>query len=285
MEKFVNVVFENETDAFRGADALRSLHRKGDLTVYSAAVVSRRADGSIDVKNAKDEGPIGTFFGLGLGALIGLMAGPAAVATGAAAAGTAAAQIAATGLTLGGATGGLLGLFRDVRVMDVDANYADSATRLLDPGQVCLIASVDEYWTAPLDTVMGDLGGKVGRNLRNDVVDEQILAERKLLQQEREELSRELKETHDANKAAIREKIESVKEKIADNTRRIEDRLDEIDAEFDARIDAIDTQITQANDRRKQRLADRKAELKAEHEARRTRLMNDISVAEAVLAA
>jgi uncharacterized membrane protein len=95
MEKFVAVVFDTQEAAFAGAEALRDLHRNGELAVYAAAVIGKDADGKVAVKKAQDEGPIGTALGLAVGAMVGVLAGPAEVASGAAAAGTAAAAQAA----------------------------------------------------------------------------------------------------------------------------------------------------------------------------------------------
>ena len=91
MEKFVAVVFDTEEAAFSGAEAMRELHRNGELAVYAAAIISKDADGKVELKKSADEGPIGTAFGLLVGGMIGILAGPAAVASGAAVAGTAAA--------------------------------------------------------------------------------------------------------------------------------------------------------------------------------------------------
>ncbi|SMP34359.1 hypothetical protein [Shimia sagamensis] len=126
MEKFIAIVFDTEEEAFKGADAMRDLHRNGELAVYAAGVIAKDIDGNVEVKSGADEGPIGTAFGMLLGAMVGVLAGPAAVASGAAVAGTAAAaQVAAGGMALGTMTGGLFGAYRDLWVAGVDATILE----------------------------------------------------------------------------------------------------------------------------------------------------------------
>ncbi len=172
MENYIAIVFNSETKAFEGADALRTLHYNGDVTVNAAAILAKTADGRIQIKNAREEGPIGTALGLALGGLVGMLAGPAAVASGAAVAGTAAAANAtAGGLVAGSATGGLLGMFRDVWSYDVDEAVLDRVSAEMANGEYCLVASVNEYYTAPINSKMAELGGVVFRKSRLIVED------------------------------------------------------------------------------------------------------------------
>ena len=55
-----------------------------------------------------------------------------------------------------------------------------------------------------------------------------------------------------------------------------------MDAEVDARLDAIDEQIARAGDKTRARFEKRKAEIQANHQARKKRLQDAISVADAV---
>ena len=166
MDKFIAVVFDTEEAAFKGAEAMRDLHQNGELAVFAAGVITKDAGGEIELKSSVDEGPVGTAFGLMLGAMIGVLAGPVAVASGAALAGSAAAaSAAASGMAVGGMTGGLFGAYRDLWVSGMDAVMLDNISTELLPGKSCVVASVDEVWTTPMDTKMGDLGGTVFRKL------------------------------------------------------------------------------------------------------------------------
>ncbi len=54
---------------------MRDLHRNGELAVYAAGVISKDFNGEVAIKSAEDEGPIGTAFGMMLGAMVDVLAG------------------------------------------------------------------------------------------------------------------------------------------------------------------------------------------------------------------
>jgi len=85
MDKVLVAVFDNEAAAFDGLSALRDLHRDGDITLYASAVVAKDTAGKISVKQAADQGPVGTAVGLLTGSLVGILGGPVGFAVGAAA--------------------------------------------------------------------------------------------------------------------------------------------------------------------------------------------------------
>ena len=64
MNKMLVAVFDNEATAFEGLSALKDLHKDGDITLYATAVVSKNADGQLQLKSAADRGPIGSATGL-----------------------------------------------------------------------------------------------------------------------------------------------------------------------------------------------------------------------------
>lgn len=273
MDKYVAVVFEDEESAYRGADAMRDLHRNAELTVYAAAVISKDADGDVKLKSNVDEGPIGTAFGITIGAMVGVLAGPAAVAAGAAAAGTAAAaSAAASGMALGGMTGGLFGAYRDLWVSGMDSVMLDNISTELLPGKSCVVASVDEVWITPLDTKMTELGGTVFRKLRADAVDDEMAAEMDALNREWDAMDDEWRAANDEAKAAIKAKMDSIKIKMEETGEKIDTRMDEIDREFEARVQAIDEQIEKSTDATKAKFEKRKAEIKEEWQERKNKL-------------
>lgn len=273
MEKFIAVVFDTEAKAYEGAEAMRQLHRDGEIVVYAAGLISKDAEGNVELKSSADEGPIGTAFGLTLGAMVGVLAGPVAVASGAAIAGTAAAaQIAAGGMALGGMTGGLFGAYRDLWVSGVDATMLDNVSTELLPGRSCVLASVDEIWTTPLDTKMKQHGGQVFRKLRVDAVDDQIASEMDALDREMQALDEEWLEAKEEAKAEIAEKKAEVQGKMKATGDKISARLDEMDAEFEARLDAIDAQIENSVDATRAKFEKRKSEIQADWAERKAKL-------------
>ena len=76
-DKMIVVVFDNEKKAYEGSKALKDLHAEGSITLYASAVIAKDADGKVTVKQAADQGPLGTAVGLVTGSLIGLLGGPA----------------------------------------------------------------------------------------------------------------------------------------------------------------------------------------------------------------
>ena len=85
MDKMIVVVFDSESKAYEGSKALRELHDEGSITLYAMGVIAKDAGGKVTVKDAADQGPLGTGVGLVTGSLIGLLGGPIGVAIGASA--------------------------------------------------------------------------------------------------------------------------------------------------------------------------------------------------------
>jgi uncharacterized membrane protein len=82
MDKILVVVFDSESKAYEGSQALQELQNEGSINLYAKAVIARDADGKLTVKQTGDMGPVGTAVGLLTGSLIGLLGGPVGVAIG-----------------------------------------------------------------------------------------------------------------------------------------------------------------------------------------------------------
>ncbi|PRY19776.1 hypothetical protein CLV78_11819 [Aliiruegeria haliotis] len=285
MEKFVAVVFDTEEQVYEGAEALRSLHRAGDVTVYAGTILAKASDGSTRILQSRSDGPIGTVVGTTLGALIGVLAGPAAIASGAAVAGTAAAANAvAGGMVLGGTTGGLFGLYRDLWASGVDLNFLEEVSFELRPGKYCLLASLEELWTTPLDVRMHEHGGVVFRKARIDVMDEHWDAEVRALNEELDELENELQQAHEGNKAAIKAKIKATRDRLHRQKTQINARIDELDAEMNERLLAMNEQMVNANEQVLNKYLERQDQITADYHKRKDALSRSANIARAVLA-
>src|SRR6476659_7717722 len=94
MNKMLVAVFNDENKAFEGLSAIKDLHKKGDITLYATAVVSKDEKGELHLNTSSDDGPVGTATGFFTGSLIGLLGGP-------------------IGLAIGAATGAFVGLIFD----------------------------------------------------------------------------------------------------------------------------------------------------------------------------
>ena len=85
MDRMLAVIFDPESKAFEGKNALHELDREDVIVVYDQAVIARNTDGSATVRQSDDPTPIGTLAGTTLGALIGLLGGPVSALLGGAA--------------------------------------------------------------------------------------------------------------------------------------------------------------------------------------------------------
>lgn len=223
--------------------------------MYSAAVVARDAEGRISIKDAGDEGPIGTAIGMMTGALVGMFGGP-------------------QGLVAGTAAGSLVGATVDLFNAGFGLDFVDEVGATLEPGKVAVVAEIEETWVTPLDTRMAELGGTVIRRYRMDVEDEQLDRDLAAAQAEYDELKHELSEAHEENKAKLQAKVDAAKAKLDDISAQAEARKEKAKQEFDAKIDSIDAQIEKASDDAKAKLEKTKAKLKKQREERLEKLSN-----------
>jgi uncharacterized membrane protein len=115
MRNFVTVVFDDKRKAYKGLHALWELDDVEEITVHGTAVVHRDEWGYFEVDTKETHPVFATAVGIGIGALLGVLAGPAGVAIGAAGG---AAIGAAGGAAIGAATGAVVGGAVDVARSD-----------------------------------------------------------------------------------------------------------------------------------------------------------------------
>jgi len=246
-------VYNSEVVAVEGLSALKGLHKDGDITVYSTAVLVKDASGKVSMKQTADEGPIGTALGMLAGSMVGLLAGP-------------------VGLAVGASLGGLTGLISDLHKSGIDVQFVDDVSKALSPGKAAVLADVEETWTAPVDARVGKLGGIVFRRLRSEVVEDQLARESAEFKAEVKQLKEELAQAHAENKAAIQAQIDDAKKKAQVMQDQAKARIDQAKREADAKITALQGQLKQASDRQKAKIEKRIAEVKADLEARHAKL-------------
>lgn len=253
MSKMMVAAFDDESSAYKGAEALRDLHREGSVSVYAAAVVARDADGKVSVKDAADEGPIGTAVGMMTGALVGLLAGP-------------------EGVVIGAAAGGMMGASADLINLGVGSDFLDEVGEHLAPGKAAVVAEMEENWVTPVDTRMDELGGTVYRRYRWDVEDEQFERDIAAFDAELDELEAELNEASEENKAKLQAKIDATRAKLEAAGDKAKAKLEAMKSESGAKIKAVEDQMATAKAERKAKLEERSAKIKADYEARSSKL-------------
>ena len=266
MNKMIVAVFDGEPAAYEGLSALKDLHRDGDISLYSSAVIAKDSTGKVAMKQAADEGPVGTALGLLTGSLIGILAGP-------------------VGLALGASVGGLGGLIYDANKSGVDVSFVDEVTKMLTPGKVALLADIEESWTAPVDTRLHKLGGMVFRQLRGEVVADQLARESAAFEADLKALNDDLKQAAAENRAAIQKDIDRVKAQIKAVQDQARIRLDQAKADADARVKALQDQAKNAKGLAKTRIEKRIAAIRADFEARSKKLSQAWQLTKEALAA
>ena len=150
MEKMLVVVFDSESKAYEGTNALAQLDRDGSITVHAGSVIKKNAEGKTVVLKTVDDYPLDTLGGTAIGSLIGLLGGP-------------------YGVIVGAAMGTLAGATSDLYRSGVSAEFVDDVSAILIPGKYAVVADISEEWTTPLDVKMEKLDGLVFRTARLDV--------------------------------------------------------------------------------------------------------------------
>lgn len=83
MNKMLMAIFDNESVAHAGLQALLRLHTGSDITHYASGVIAKDAKGVVCVKKSRDKDTIGMALGLALFSLIDLLGGSPGMAIGA----------------------------------------------------------------------------------------------------------------------------------------------------------------------------------------------------------
>ncbi|MGZ5220970.1 MAG: DUF1269 domain-containing protein [Chitinophagaceae bacterium] len=253
MNKMLVAVFENENNAFEALSALKDLHRKGDVTLYATAVVSKDDTGALRMNTAADQGPIGTTTGLLTGSLIGLIGGP-------------------VGLAVGATTGALAGLIYDVSDNDINLTFLEEVSDALTKGKTAVIAEIDETWTVPVDTRLEALDAMIFRRLRDEVAEDQLARESEAIAAEFNELEEELKQAREEDKAAIKSAMAKLQNKAKFTEDLVKRKLNETKGQLDAKVNTMQEQMQNAKERRTAKIEKRITEVKQEYKARTDKL-------------
>ena len=253
MNKLTVIVFNDEKQAYQGSKAIRELDREGAIAVYADVIIAKDAKGTVSVLRSPDDDPVGTASGMLVGGLVGLLGGPAGVA-------------------IGIGAGTMIGAAVDLTRAGIGGDFVDEVSETLQPGKTAVIAEIDEYWQAPLDSRMEALGGRIVRQNRIDVEDAMFAKEIDAYEAELDQLEAELEKASAERKAKIEAKVQETKRKLQSKRAELEDHIDAVKREGDARIESLQKQIATAHEDRKERLKERLARTRAEYQERTTKL-------------
>jgi uncharacterized membrane protein len=253
MNKMLVAMFDNETAADAGLHALRQLHADGDISLYAFGVLAKDAQGQVSVKHAAGEGPVGTGFGLAVGALMGLLGGP-------------------VGLVVGATAGGLLGALRDVWVSGVGLDFVEEAQNLLLPGKVALIAEIEEEWIIPVDVALEAVGGQVFRHSRSELLEAQLNHDVAAFKGEIKDLEDEASSATGSARTRLETKLAAAQVRLEDAVARAKQRAQALEQDAAAKVASLKVQLSQVSEQAKARLEVRIDSVKRSYHRRGAKL-------------
>jgi len=265
MNKLLVAIFDTETAADAGLNALRDLHAAGDISLFATAVLTKDAKGSVSVKQSMDSGPIGTATGLAVGSLIGLLGGP-------------------PGVAIGALTGTVAGAVRDFWAAGVGLDFIEEATQHLQPEKAALLAEIEEEWVIPVDSALEAAGGQVLRRTRTEVEEAQFDHDIAAFKSEIDELESEASHASGVAKTKLQAKLGAAKASLDRAVHRAQQRIDTLTQEADAKAEALKLQLTLAKGDVKARIEDRMKRVKSAHHLRSVKLAQAWSLTKEALA-
>ena len=151
MGKLIVIVFDEQSKAQAGLQALRELDRDGEISVFEVWTVVKEPNGSVRVVENPDDMDFPVIGVSSLtGTALGALGGPVGVLGGAAA-------------------GALISFIITLDHAGVTDEFVNDVSTAMAPGKFALVADVWEDWMTPLDTRMEALGGVVFRRTRSQV--------------------------------------------------------------------------------------------------------------------
>ena len=253
MDKMLVIVFDSEALAYEGLRGLKSLDAEGSIALYAAAVIARAKDKTISVRQAAEDGPLGTAVGLFTGSLLGMFAGP-------------------VGFAIAAGTGMMGGVLFDIARSGVNAEFLAEAGDELEPGMAAVVAEVSEQWTLPVDSRMEPLGGRIFRRSRQAVVDAQIEADIETAKEDVAALKADLARASAAHKAKVEASLAKAKAKLVAAQGRAKSALDTLASENAAKIALLQAKAVKFNGETRAALESRIDKTVAEAQHRKQRL-------------
>jgi uncharacterized membrane protein len=190
------VSFAEDDRAFDALTKLKELDSQRQVAIDGVAIVSRRDDGHIEVKDeVDDDSMIGTASGGLVGLLVGILGGP-------------------LGVLLGGATGLLIGSLFDLTDADDTDSVLSDVSRTVQVGRTALLAQVGEQSPDVVDTAMSRLTGTVVRRPVYEI-EAEIAAAQEAQRAAKKEARKALRKArHEKNRAEVDAKVDELKSKL-----------------------------------------------------------------------
>jgi len=250
VEKLIVVIFDDQTKAYAGFEALRQLDRDGEISVYEAQMIQKEAAGTIRYIDNTDRLALPVIGGsTAVGVFIGLLGGP-------------------LGALIGGMAAGLIGSIADLEHSGVTDEFLNDVNTAMTTGKFAVVADVSEDWVTPLDTEMEKIGGVVFRRARTEVKrmhhDRDVAAH----QAEMEQLKAERAQARADRQAKIDARIDALRKKLADALERDRCKMLFQANLRKAKIQDLQVKADQSQGDIRRRLETRIANLRREYEER-----------------
>ena len=250
MEKLIVVIFDDQTKAFAGFEALRQLDRDGEISLYEAQMIQKEAAGTIRYIDNTDKLALPVIGGsTAVGVFIGLLGGP-------------------LGALIGGMAAGLIGSIADLEHSGVTDDFLNDVNTAMPPGKFAVVADISEERMTPLDTQMEETGGVVFRRPRAEYKrihhDRDVVAHRT----EMEQLKAERAQARADRQAKIDSRIDALRKKMADALERKRCEMLFRQSVRDAKVQALKMKADQWQGENRRRLEARIAEVRRDYEER-----------------
>ncbi len=247
MEKMIVVVFDNDAKGFEGLRILRDLDNEGEISVYETQIIAKEPNGAIRVLDNANTVFFPRIIGsTAVGALVGILGGPA-------------------GLVVGATAGALISSIVDLEQSGVTDEFVSDIKTALTPGKVAVVASVDEEWVTPLDTRMEGIGGIVFRRIstveKTTQEDRDELAHRAEMEQLKVERARD----RSGRLAKIDAKIDNLRVKLEKAVERKRAKMQLREQLREAKVQALQTKANQAEGEVRRRQEARIADLRHDY--------------------
>lgn len=245
------IVFDDESKAYEGSWILQELDNEGRTNLYAMEVISRDANGKVEVKQPCEMGPIGVGISLLTWSLFRLINGE-------------------NRLDLNTET--FSGALYDLAKCGVGEDFLCEVARSMQPGKTAVLAEVWEEGVLLVDTRMEKLNGIVFRRIRREILTPLIKRDTAVLRAELDELEAEWYQSKGKSRAVLQRKIDVTKDRLKAMQIGIQARIETCRQETAAKIDSLQEQANRARGDRKSTIERRIAELQVE-QGRRSDLL------------
>lgn len=205
MEKIIQLTTNNENDAYKALDTLKSLDSKGDLNLSEYVVIKKDEIGKVSLKEDASNVLGGTLVGGTRLALFGALFGP-------------------YGLLLGGTFGSLAGLTADsINAMSSD-DLLEKVSADLPNGKIVVVAHIFEQWETPLNSSIGDLA-EISRVDIDEEISKAIEADLDAMDKEIEEAKEDVKKTIGDAKENAQAKLDELRDRRNKKQKQLQDKI------------------------------------------------------------